>query len=109
MEREEKSLPATLARLTDLDGILLKVVCRSSDICAGPIATRLKSFPTNVNTVRKMVVDYSKNIRNFLITEIAGKKKLEFGIGERFSLSFDEWTSLSNRCYTNINLHARNC
>ena len=56
-----------------------------------------------------MVVDYSKKIRNFLNTEIAGKKKSEFGVGERFSLSFDEWTSIRNRCYMNINLHARSC
>ena len=37
------------------------------------------------------------------------EKKPEFGEGERFYLSFDEWTSLRNRCYMNINLHARNC
>ena len=44
LEREEKSLPATLARLTSLDGISFNVICRSS-------------LPTTVNTVRKMVVD----------------------------------------------------
>ena len=109
LEREEKPLPATLARLTAIDGISFNVICRSSDIRTGLIATGFKSLPTTVKTVRKMVVDYSKKIRSFFITKIASKKKPEFGVGERFSLSFDEWTSLRNRCYMNINLHARNC
>ena len=60
LEREEKSLPATLAQLTALDGISFNVICCSSDIRASLIATEFKSLPTTVNTVRKMVVDYSK-------------------------------------------------
>lgn len=107
--QEEKSLPATLARLTALDGISFNVICHSSDLRAGLTATGFKSLPTTVNTVRKLVVDYSNKIKHSIITEIAHKKNPEFGVGERYSLSFDEWTSLRNRRYLNINLHAQNC
>ena len=72
--RNEKTLPAILVRFTVLNGISFNVICRSSDIRAGLIATGFKSLPTTVNTVPKMVVDYSKKIRNFLITETASKK-----------------------------------
>ena len=73
LERGEKSLPGTLARITALDGMSFNVICCSTDIRAGLIATGFKILPTTVNTVRKMVEDYSKKIRNFLITEIFGK------------------------------------
>ena len=76
MEREEKSLPATLAQLTALDGISFNIICCSSDIHAGLIATGYKGLPTTVNTVRKMIVDYSKKKRNLLTTKIAGKNSL---------------------------------
>ena len=42
LEREEKSLPATLARLTALDGISFNFICRSSDVCAVLSATGFK-------------------------------------------------------------------
>ena len=57
-----------------------------------------------------MIVDYSNKIRYSISTEIAHEKKnSEFGVEESFSLSFEEWTSLRNRRYLNINLHAQNC
>ena len=51
-----------------------------------------------------MVVDYSNQIRNSQITEIADKKN-----NDRFPLSFDEWTSRRNHRYLSINLHVQNC
>ena len=65
LEQEEKSLPATLARLTALDGIPFNVIRRSCDLRAGLRATGFKSLPTTVQTVRKMVVDYSKKNKEF--------------------------------------------
>lgn len=108
-DQEEKSLPATLARLTAIHGVPFNVIIRSNDLRAGLLATGLKNLPTSSNTVRKMVVDYTKKIKNSLTTEIAHKKNPELGMGERYSLSFDEWTSIRNRRYLNINLHSKNC
>ena len=60
--------------INSLYRISFNVICRSSDIRAGLIATGFKSLHATINILSKMVVDYSRKIRSFLIIEIAGKK-----------------------------------
>ena len=46
-------------------------------------------------------MDYGVKIRS----EIRGNISEQIKQGSRFSLTFDEWTSLKNRRYMNINVH----
>ena len=77
LRREEKSLPATLARLTALDGISFNVICRSCNLREGLISTGFNNLRKAVNTMRKMVVDYCNQIRNSQITKIADNKTMK--------------------------------
>lgn len=61
-------------------------------------------MPASVNTIIKQVVEYSLNIRKLISEEINRYKVL----GTLFCLSFDEWTSTSNKRYMNINVHIPN-
>ena len=49
-------------------------------------------------------MNYSLNIRQLISKEIYQYKALR----TRFSLSFDEWTSTTNKRYMNVNVHIPN-
>jgi len=49
-----------------------------------------------------MVLEYSKIIKQSTVAEISRLKSE----GKRFSITFDEWTSIRNRRYININVHS---
>ena len=49
-----------------------------------------------------MVLKYSEKIHKLVETELAARIKR----GEMFALTFDEWTSVKNRRYMNVNIHA---
>ena len=49
-----------------------------------------------------MVLNYNKNIRDEVIKELLSR----IANGNRFSLTFDEWTLIRNRRYININVHS---
>ena len=61
-----------------------------------------KNLPKSATTLQKFVLEYSKNVRISIISELSQKKMSGEVVGERFSLSFDEWTSQRNRRYLNI-------
>ena len=48
-------------------------------------------------------MDYGEKLRHEVRREIAYHNKN----GKRFSLTFDEWTSIKNRRYMNINVHVQ--
>ena len=48
-------------------------------------------------------MDHSNRVQQTVVYELALRKKR----GERFSLTFDEWTSTKNRRYMCINVHER--
>ena len=62
----------------------------------------LKNLPKSANILQKIILEYSKNVRISIISELSQKKMRGEVVGERFSLSFDEWTSQRNRRYLNI-------
>ena len=75
----------------DLQKLLIVKVYRDRDI--------LKSK----SSIRKIFIEYGENICKQVINNIS-QHKLH---GETFSLTFDEWTSVKNRYYMNINVHAK--
>ena len=102
LESEGKTLHATLAHLTTSDGLSFNVICSSTGLCAALTAMEFRNLPASVNTIFIHVVEYSKKIRLGIIHQIESHKKAELGVGERFSLSIDKWTSLQNCCYMSI-------
>ena len=84
------SLEATLARLTALNGIPFKVICNYSDLRLDLEVMGFKNLPKSANTLRKNVLEHSKNVRISIISELFQKKMSYEVVGERFSLSFDE-------------------
>ena len=49
-----------------------------------------------------MVLQYGDKIRKQIVTELSER----IARGELFSLTFDEWTSLKNRRFMNVNVHS---
>lgn len=99
----DRSLAATLARLVAVDGLSFSVICTSHDIRAGLMAMGHASIPTSANTIRQMICEYAKTLREIVKNKVAELKAK----GQRFSVTFDEWTSLRNRRYMNVNVHSK--
>lgn len=95
-------LDVILARMTALDGLPFSIFVTSKDLRSLLIAKGYKDLPSSHVTIRNKVVRFSKVIKNE-VTTLMNECKMS---GERFSLSFDEWTSTSNKRYMNINVHA---
>lgn len=95
------SLPACLARMVAKDGLPFIVFTTSNDLRQGLTARGFTKIPTSANTIKKLVLDYSHQVRVNMIRDFESRIRL----GERFSLTFDEWTSIRNRRYININVH----
>lgn len=101
--KEAESLDQVVARMASLDGIPFQLFCTSEDIRKGLTARGFKDIPKSPNTIRKLVLHYADKIRNETIVQF-NKLKSE---GNKFSASSDEWTSVRNRRYINVNIHSK--
>ena len=101
-DKIDGSLLAILVRMTACDGLSFNLICTSYDIRKGLTASGFFNIPKDHKTIHKMVFNYSKNMRDEVIKELSSR----IANGNRFSLSFDEWTSIRNRRYININVHS---
>ena len=90
--------------MTALDGLTFNVFITSKDLRQLLITSGFENLPKSVNSIKRIVVNYSLNIRQLISKEIYPYKAL----GTGFSLSFDEWTSTTNKRYMNINVHIPN-
>lgn len=97
----EDTLPAILSRMTALDGLPFSVFCTSKDIRKLLFTSGFKNVPKSSNTIQKLVVAYSGKVQAIVVDEFNGLKLK----GCRASLTLDEWTSVSNRRFLNINVH----
>lgn len=98
--KNEKSLEAIVSRTTAKDGLPFSIFCTSEDLRRLLSSSGFK-VPTSSNTIRNMVVTYSKKIKAQVKGEIHAKKSN----GHKFSITFDEWTSAQNKRFLNLNLH----
>jgi hypothetical protein len=71
------------------------------DIRKGLSAMGFRDIPKSPSGIHKIVMDQGSKIRVHMKTELANLRKK----GVRFSVSFDEWTSIRNRRYMNVNVH----
>jgi hypothetical protein len=94
-------MAAVIARMVALDGLPFRVFCTSTDLRNCLRMKVCSDIPKSPNTIKKIVIEYSENIRTSVIAELnfLTKKKV------RFSLTLDEWTSSRNRRYMNVNVH----
>lgn len=102
----DNSLPAVLSRLTSLDGITFNAICKSVDLRKGLIARGflVSDIPKSKSGVSNNINCYSTKIRQQFKNEFVLLKKEN----QKFSLSFDEWTSVRNKRYMNLNVHSVN-
>lgn len=103
LDRNENTLQAVIARMTARDGLPFRVFTTSHDLRRGLTALGLGNLPTSAESVKQLVINQGRRIRSFVMEQLSIKKKL----GERFSLTFDEWTSARNRRYMNVNVHSQ--
>jgi len=78
--------------MTALDGFPFIVFITSNDLRQLLISKGYSDLPKSAVTIRNRVVNFSLTIRKEIIDEFKRLKKK----GERFSLTFDEWTSTAN-------------
>lgn len=102
IDPEENSLEATLSHMTSRDGLAFSLFCTSADIHKGLIARGFTNLPKSPNTIRTVVIDYSKKVCQVVINEM----QQDMASGKKFSLTFDEWTSVANKRYMSINVHS---
>ncbi len=97
----DNSLEATIARMTACDGLPFRIFATSPDMRRILMASGFRELPKSSTTVQSLVMDHGRKIRSLVASEIACRMSK----GEKFSLTFDEWTSSRNRRYMVVNLH----
>ena len=83
-------------------------ICNSFDLRAGLEAMGFKNLSKSAKTLPKIVFEYSKNVRISKISELFQKEMSGVVVGERFSLSFNEWKFQRNRRFLNIIVQGQN-
>lgn len=95
---QRKSMKERLAKLCALDGIAPFTISRSEFFREAFIALGFE-LPKSPNTIMEMVHSFYKEARETTIREIKAS-------GTKYSLTMDEWTSIANRRYLNVNINA---
>jgi hypothetical protein len=91
-DADESSVGAILARMTSCDGLPFSVFTTSDDLRKALGALGFANLPRSSNTIKKkLVMDHSNRVQQTVVYELALRKKR----GERFSLTFDEWTIMT--------------
>lgn len=99
---QHEPLGKVLSRMTALDGFSFSSFTTSEDLRDLFIFKGYKDLPNSPLTIRNHVVTYSKEIKEQYKHEILLAKEE----GDGFSVSFDEWTSNSNKRFMNLNVHS---
>jgi hypothetical protein len=82
------------------DGITINQILKSKTIANG-LKYAGYEVPKSANTIIKEIYEFYEEKQEEIITNITKLKNS----GEKWSISFDEWTSRRGRRYLNINLH----
>ena len=89
-----------VTKLSTLDGLSINTIAKSEFIRQS-LADKGYTLPKNPTHVMDLVHVQYKRIKESLISKIAQK----ITSGARFSISLDEYTSLNNHRYLNINVN----
>lgn len=99
---EDNSLDAVLARMTALDGLPFRVFITSVDLRKCLQARGFVDIPNSSMSICNRVLIYHKKVVNYYVQQFKEMKKN----GKHFSLTLDEWTSIGNKRFMNINVHS---
>lgn len=99
---DERSMAATVARLTACDGLSFRVIVKSPDMRRLMLSSGFTNFPRSQTALKNIVLKHAQTLRAAISAEFQQLLKT----GKRFSLTFDEWTSVRNRRYMCVNVHA---
>ncbi len=88
--------------MTAVDGLPFSIFITSIELRKSLMARNF-DVPKSANTIRNIVLTYGEHIREEMVKELSVLK-----LQGKFSLTFDEWTSVKNRRYLNLNLHIQN-
>lgn len=97
------STKVVLSRMVAMDGIAMNKFASSKDLRT-MMASDGHKVPKSGNDIRNLIMGYSKEVREMYAKEMQDA----LADGELLSLTMDEWTSLSNRKYMNVNVHSTN-
>ena len=97
----QKSLGETIAKLA-IDGLTFRCIAESETL--REVFSRIKyeadqRFPTSHSTVRVLILQQATKLKQEFIKKL-GQEKL---CGKRVSITGDEYSSLRNRKYINLN------
>lgn len=95
------SLPEVIAKLLAVDGFPAYAVC-NSEFIRQSLSERGLLLPKDTSSVMNLMHKFFEEAKQKTISEI---KLLKVG---KFSVTLDEWSSLKNRRYLNVNIHAPN-
>lgn len=98
--KTDKSLDAQLARMVSVDNIPFSKFVTSVDL-RNLFAASGMELPNSATTIRTKVMKYCERARLMMRDKLKTCKQT----GKKFTVSFDEWSSGSNKHYMNINLH----
>jgi len=84
--KEERSLPTILARMTARDGLPFRIFCSSPDLCEALRSRGFSDLPTFPTIIQNLVIKHAEKICCILV----GKMKKEKDIGKKFSITLDE-------------------
>ena len=98
--KKDETFPAVVARMIASDGLPFRVFCTSNDLRKCLTMRGFGDIPKSPTSIQKVVMDYTKKIKQLQIAEINQLKK-----SLCFSLTLDEWTFSRNRRYMNVNVH----
>ena len=96
----DATLLAIFARMTACDGLPFSIFITSQDLRKSLTALG-HTLPKSATSIREQVMKYGLHVTERIKHDIILKKSN----GEKFSITSDEWTSMRNRRYLNLNVH----
>lgn len=99
-KKKNDSMEAIVSRMVSKDGLALSTFCTSADL-RNLFKKSGFQLPQSPNTIRTMINNFANTVEADMIIEFEYLKKQS----QKFSLTFDEWTSQKNHRYLNLNVH----
>ena len=88
--------------MTACDGLSFRVIVKSPDMRRLMLLAGFSDFPRSQTALKNIVLRHAQKLRTVVSTELQQLRKM----GKHFSVTFDEWTSVRNRRYMCVNVHA---
>lgn len=98
---KRKSLSEVVSRLAATDGFSISAICKSQFIRQS-VAERGFTLPKTKSAIMQLIHDFFEQAKKQTIQELTERINTQ---REFVSLTTDEWTSLANKRYFNVNLH----